>query len=47
MASARVIGTCLGTGYAAGSLAAEFSATGIWQSAIEKIRSKQIFAEEV
>ena len=42
MASARVIGTCLGTGYAAGSLAAEFSATGAWQSAIEKIRSQQV-----
>ena len=46
MASARVIGTCLGTGYAAGSLAAEFSDTGVWQSAIKKIRSQQIFAED-
>jgi glycine/D-amino acid oxidase-like deaminating enzyme len=41
MASARVIGTCLGTGYAAGCLAAEFSATGAWQSVIEKIRRLQ------
>jgi len=38
MASARVIGTCLGTGYAAGSLAAEFSDTGAWWPAINKIR---------
>jgi ribosomal protein S11 len=42
MASARVIGTCLGTGYAAGCLAAEFSDTGFWQSAINKIRNQQI-----
>ncbi|WP_411728444.1 FAD-dependent oxidoreductase [Methyloglobulus sp.] len=46
IASARVIGTCLGTGYAAGCLAAEFSDTGTWQSAIDKIRRLQIFAEE-
>jgi FAD dependent oxidoreductase len=42
MASARVIGTCLGTGYAAGCLAAEFSDSGTWQDAIQKIRSQQI-----
>lgn len=42
MASARVIGTCLGTGYAAGSLAAEFSNSGTWRDAIQKIRSQQI-----
>jgi FAD dependent oxidoreductase len=44
IASARVIGTCLGTGYAAGCLAAEFSDTGAWQTAIKKIRSEQITA---
>ena len=42
MASARVIGTCLGTGYAAGCLAAEFSKSGTWQNAIEKIRRLQM-----
>jgi FAD dependent oxidoreductase len=47
MASARVIGTCLGTGYAAGCLAAQLSNTGEWQTAIKKIRSQQIVAEEV
>ena len=47
MASARVIGTCLVTGYAAGCLAAEFSAMGVWQTAIEKIRREQIFSEDV
>jgi hypothetical protein len=36
----------LGTGYAAGSLAAEFSDTGVWRPAIKKIRSQQIFAED-
>ncbi len=45
MASARVIGTCLGTGYAAGSLAAQFSNAREWQTAIKTIRSQQIFAE--
>jgi FAD dependent oxidoreductase len=44
IASARVIGTCLGTGYAAGCLAAEFSDTGTWQSAIKKIRRLQVTA---
>jgi len=44
IASARVIGTCLSTGYAAGCLAAEFSDTGIWQTAIKKIRQRQIAA---
>lgn len=44
IASARVIGTCLGTGYAAGCLAAEFSDTDVWQSAIKKIRRLQITA---
>ncbi|MDD2724170.1 MAG: FAD-dependent oxidoreductase [Methylovulum sp.] len=44
IASARVIGTCLSTGYAAGCLAAEFSDTGIWQTAIAKIRRRQIAA---
>ncbi len=46
MASARVMGTCFSTGYAAGSLAAEFSDTGIWHSAIPKIQSQQMLAEE-
>jgi hypothetical protein len=44
IASARVIGTCLSTGYAAGCLAAGHSDTGIWQSAINKIRQRQITA---
>jgi FAD dependent oxidoreductase len=42
IASARVIGTCLGTGYAAGCLAAEFCDTGLWQTAIKQIRNQQI-----
>lgn len=45
IASARVIGTCLSTGYAAGALAAEFVHEGLWQSAIDKIRAKQVFSE--
>ncbi len=45
IASARVIGTCLSTGYAAGVLAAEFAREGLWQTAIEKISAKQVFAE--
>ncbi len=45
MASARVIGTCLSTGYAAGSLAAELSDTGDWQPAIKKIRNQQLFTD--
>ncbi|MCF6202130.1 MAG: FAD-dependent oxidoreductase [Methylococcaceae bacterium] len=45
IASARVIGTCLGTGYAAGGLAAEFVREGDWKIALEKIRTKQVFAE--
>jgi FAD dependent oxidoreductase len=44
MASARVIGTCLGTGYAAGALAAEFSNSGTWQNAVPTIRRQQICA---
>jgi FAD dependent oxidoreductase len=43
IASARVIGTCLSTGYAAGCLAAEFCDTGVWQNAIKKIRNQQLF----
>lgn len=46
IASARVIGTCLGTGYAAGMLAVESVKEGEWQSAIKKIRQKQVVAEE-
>lgn len=41
IASARVIGTCLSTGYAAGCLAAEWAASGAWQTAIRKIRQQQ------
>jgi hypothetical protein len=44
IASARVIGTCLNTGYAAGMLAAEWVFYGNWQTAIEKIQYKQIIA---
>jgi hypothetical protein len=44
IASARVIGTCLNTGYAAGMLASEFVQSGCWQSAIDKIQIKQIFS---
>ena len=43
IASARVIGTCLNTGYAAGMLASDFVQYGSWQTAIEKIQTKQIF----
>lgn len=46
IASARVIGTCLSTGFAAGMLAAEFVKQGQWQSAIAKIRRAQVFAQE-
>lgn len=46
IASARVIGTCLSTGYAAGMLAVELVQQGVWQTAIEKIRAKQVFSEE-
>ena len=45
MASARVIGTCLGTGYAAGMLAAYQAQSGDWQNAIEPIRCKQVLKE--
>lgn len=47
IASARVIGTCLSTGYAAGMLAAEFSQNGSWQTAIARIRNKQVFSNDV
>ncbi len=43
IASARVIGTCFSTGYAAGMLAAEFSQNNVWQTAIASIRKKQVF----
>ncbi len=42
IASARVIGTCLGTGYAAGMLAASQVKQGAWKNAIGEIRKKQI-----
>ncbi|NOS88291.1 MAG: FAD-dependent oxidoreductase [Methylococcaceae bacterium] len=44
IASARVIGTCLSTGYAAGRLAADYAETGQWHSTIGKIRRQPIFA---
>lgn len=47
IASARVIGTCLGTGYASGMLATETIKKGSWQTAIEKIRQKQVFPGKV
>lgn len=43
IASARVIGTCLSTGYAAGMLAAAYTRSGNWQAAIEKIQRQQVF----
>jgi len=46
IASARVIGTCFSTGYAAGMLAAECASNGVWQTAIAKIQVKQVFNEE-
>ncbi len=46
IASARVIGTCLSTGYAAGILATEYVQQNTWQSAIERIQQKQVFSEE-
>lgn len=46
IASARVIGTCLSTGYAAGMLAAEFSQKQSWESVIEKSRNRQVFAKQ-
>jgi len=46
IASARVIGTCFSTGYAAGMLAAEYASNGGWQKAIAKIQVKQVFNEE-
>lgn len=46
IASARVIGTCFGTGYAAGMLAAEYADGGDWRQAIAKIQAKQIFTAE-
>lgn len=46
IASARVIGTCFSTGYAAGRLAAEYANHGVWQKAIDTIQEKQIFKAE-
>jgi len=45
IASARVMGTCLETGFAAGGLAAEFCQSGIWGNAIKAIQAQQLFAE--
>jgi hypothetical protein len=44
IASARVIGTCFSSGYAAGMLAAEFSQNNSWQTVIQSIRNKQVLA---
>jgi len=44
MASARVIGTCLGTGYAAGVLAAAQVGKGDWRSGVEVVRREQVLA---
>jgi hypothetical protein len=41
IASARVIGTCLSTGYASGKLAAEYVQKGSWETAIKTIRVQQ------
>lgn len=46
IASARVMGTCLGTGFAAGKLAASKVSEGRWQQAIKKIRSTQIIFQQ-
>ena len=46
IASARVIGTCLSSGYAAGMLAVASLNEGDWQSAIETIRTQQVFTEQ-
>lgn len=46
IASARVIGTCLSTGFAAGMLAAEQVNSGIWQQAIDKIQIQQVLGDE-
>ncbi|KJV06750.1 FAD-dependent oxidoreductase [Methylocucumis oryzae] len=40
MASARVIGTCLNTGYAAGGLASAYALTANWQMAIKRIQQQ-------
>lgn len=45
MASARVIGTCLGTGYAAGMLAAYQLQTEDWRNGIEAVRHQQVIKE--
>ncbi len=42
IASARVIGTCLNTGYAAGMLAAAFVAQGDWRAGVDRVRCKQV-----
>jgi hypothetical protein len=41
IASARVIGTCLSTGYASGKLAAEYVQKGSWETAIKTMRVQQ------
>ncbi len=40
MASARVIGTCLNTGYAAGGLASAYALSSNWQTAIKRIQKQ-------
>lgn len=44
MASARVIGTCLGSGYAAGKLAATYVQTADWNVAIPSIQQAQVWS---
>ncbi len=44
MASARVIGTCLGTGYATGIMAAARVSRGDWRHGIGAVRLKQVHA---
>ncbi len=45
IASSRVIGTCLSTGYAAGMLASELVQKGNWKTAVDKIRNKQVYSQ--
>jgi hypothetical protein len=44
IASARVMGTCLQTGYAAGKLAANYCVNGSEAAAIKALQQNQIFA---
>ncbi len=44
MASARVIGTCLSSGYASGKLAASYIGQGDWRLGITKIQQDQVWS---